>query len=265
MPLYLFKNENGIQRYVIVLATFFSVIQCIDWINGYFGNGVLGIESAFDVIIKFQGLPFLVIGLWGIVILWYFTTYKRQHEVKEFGNLLRYLWMAFLFLIILTVLYALYDCNVAGNVSRYGSLNSYLLFNDDWGTHRGYIWRKAMECYQNLSIWKKIVGFGPETFGILVVRKTINNPYNQLFDSAHNEYLHMLTTVGLAGLAAYLFFLFEYVRKCIYDKDKAPYIMAIMFGVICYCIQAFVNLNLPIVTPVFWLLLGMGAAKSIKK
>jgi len=262
LPLYLFKNNKGIQKYVIVLATFFSVIQCIDWINGYFGERVLGIESVFDVLIRFQGLPFLVIGLWGIVVLLYFISYKKKYEVNNFGNLFRYLWMALLSLIILTILYALYDCNVAENVNRYGSLGSYLHFNDDWGSARGYIWRNAMECYKDLPLWKKIVGFGPDTFGILVRQKTANNPYNQLFDSAHNEYLHMLTTVGLAGLIAYLIFIFEYIRKCLFYKDKSPYIMALMFGIICYSIQALVNINLPIVTPIFWLLLGLGATGS---
>jgi energy-converting hydrogenase Eha subunit C len=265
LPLYLFKKNKGIQKYLIVLATFFSVIQCIDWINGYFGERVLGIESVFDVLIRFQGLPFLVIGLWGIVVLLYFISYKKKYEVNNFGNLFRHLWMVLLFLTILAILYALYDCNVAGNVNRYGSLGSYLLFNDDWGSARGYIWRNAMECYYGLPFWKKIVGFGPDTFGILVMKKTANNPYNQLFDSAHNEYLHMLTTVGLAGLIAYLVFIFENVRRCFYYRDKSPYIIAIMFGVICYSVQAFVNINLPIVAPIFWLLLGMGVVRSIEE
>ncbi len=265
LPLYLFKKNKGIQKYLIVLATFFSVIQCIDWINGYFGERVLGIESVFDVLIRFQGLPFLVIGLWGIVVLLYFISYKKKYEVNNFGNLFRHLWTVLLFLAILAILYALYDCNVAGNVNRYGSLGSYLLFNDDWGSARGYIWRNAMECYYGLPFWKKIVGFGPDTFGILVMKKTANNPYNQLFDSAHNEYLHMLTTVGLAGLIAYLVFIFENVRRCLYYRDKSPYIIAIMFGVICYSVQAFVNINLPIVAPIFWLLLGMGVVRSIEE
>jgi len=41
--------------------------------------------------------------------------------------------------------------------------------------------------------------------------------------------------------------------------------IALAFGIICYSAQAFVNLNLPIVTPIFWLLLGMGSAKSIEE
>lgn len=263
LPFYLFKSPKGIRRYVTVLATFFSVVQCIDWINIYCGESVLGIESAFEVVISFRGLPYLVLSLWGIVILWCFIVTKRKHEVEEFGNVFRYLWAALLVSIILAVLYALYDCNVAGNVSRYKNLSSYFLFNDDWGTGRGYIWRNAMECYQNLPFWKRIVGYGPETFGILVMQKTANNPYKQLFDNAHNEYLHMLTTIGVAGLMAYLIFIFGYVKRCLYCRDKTPYIIAMMFGVICYSIQAFVNLNLPIVTPVFWLLLGMGAARYL--
>ncbi len=264
LPLYLFKGPKGIRRYIIVLATFFSVVQCIDWINTYCGESVLGIESAFEVVIKFGGLSYLVMSLWGIVILWCFIVSKRKYEAEEFGNVFRYLWAALLFLIILAMMYALYDCNVAGNVSRYKSLSSYFLFNDDWGTGRGYIWRNAMECYQSLPLWKRIVGYGPETFGILVMQKTANNPYNQLFDNAHNEYLQMLTTVGFAGLMAYLTFIFGYVRRCFYYRDKTPYIIAIMFGVICYSVQAFVNINLPIVTPIFWLLLSMGAARSIE-
>ncbi len=264
LPLYIFKNKDGIKRYFIILATFFTVIQCIDWINNYYGEAVLGIESAFNVVISFDGLPYLVMGLWGITIYLHFFACKRKSEVKDFNKVPIYLWMAFLFLIILATLFALYDCNIAGNISRYGNLSSYLLFNDDWGSGRGYIWRNAMECYKRLPLWKKIVGFGPETFGILVMQTTANNPYNQLFDNAHNEYLHMLTTVGLAGLTAYLIFIFGYVRRCFYYRDKSPYITAIMFGVICYSIQAFVNLNLPIVTPIFWLLLGMGSVRSIE-
>ncbi|WP_024345681.1 O-antigen ligase family protein [Lacrimispora indolis] len=261
LPFYLFKSPKGIRRYVIVLATFFSVVQCIDWINIYCGESVLGIESAFEVVISFRGLPYLVMGLWGIVIFWCLIVFKRKHEVEEFGDVFRYLWAALFTLVILAVLYVLYDCNIAGNVSKYKSLSSYFLFNDDWGTARGYIWRNAMECYQNLPFWKRIVGFGPETFGILIKQKTANNPYKQLFDNAHNEYLHMLTTIGVAGLLAYLTFIFGYIKRCLYCRDKTPYIIAIMFGVICYSVQAFVNLNLPIVAPVFWLLLGMGAAR----
>lgn len=82
------------------------------------------------------------------------------------------------------------------------------------------------------------MGLGPETFGILVNQKTANNPYNQLCESAYNEYHHILITVGLAGLISYLVFIFENVRRCLYCKDSHHILWHYM-----YSIQAIVNIN----------------------
>lgn len=264
LPLYLFGNKSGVQRYLVILATFFSVIQVIDWINVAFSDTVLGIDSAFNMVANSGLLIYVIAGLWVAVLLGYFADYKFKQGDTNFGNKLRLIWLGLLVFAVLAVGYAIYDCNVLGNAERYGALSAYLVFNDEWGTHRGYIWRNTMECYMRLSNWKKLIGFGPETFGILVLRQTRGNRYNELFDSAHNEYLHTLVTVGLVGLTAYLFFIIAQIKQCFCYKKNNPYVIAIAFGIICYSVQAVVNLNLPIVTPVFWLLLGMGAARSIE-
>lgn len=262
LPLYLFKSTKGIQRYIIVLATFFSVIQCIDWINFYFKDIVLGTDGLFDVIADSGILLYLVLGLWGLIILWYQLEYIKKIKSKENVNLFRYIWLTLLLLAMILVLYIIYDCNVLGNEGRYGSLGNYFLFNDEWGTHRGYIWRNAMECFSRFPLWKKLVGFGPETFGILLMHQTKGNIYNEIFDSAHNEYLQYLLTIGIAGLISYVAFILACIKKCFRQKVENPFMIALAFGIICYSAQAFVNLNLPIVTPIFWLLLGMGSAKS---
>jgi len=260
LPLYLFKTKNGIQRYLVTIATFFAVTQCIDWINTFMKDKVIGIDSAFNIVICLPWLHYLVLILWVIVVVWYMYDWKTKKEIKVNGNKFVYLWLGVIAAAISGIIYIFYDCNVAGNADKYSAASNYILFNDEWGTHRGYIWRKAMECYSELSLWKKMIGYGPETFGILVMAKTANNPYNELFDSAHNEYLHMLVTVGIMGLSAYLFSIATFIKKCFVSKNKAPHIIAVVFGVICYGTQAFVNLNLPIVTPMLWLLLGIGAA-----
>ena len=265
LPLYLFKDRRGIRRYLVIAATFASVVQCIGWINASMGDKVLGIDSAFNLLIDFGGLHLLIFALWIAVGIWCLIDHARKTGQKELGNLFRGIWLGVLVLLLLLLLFVIYDCNVAGHMERYGGLTSYILFNDDWGTHRGYIWRNTMECFSALSLWKKVVGFGPETFGILVMRKTANNPYHELFDSAHNEYLHTLVTVGIVGLAAYLIFILTFIKHCFKKEKNNPYIIAVAFAVICYSAQAFVNLNLPIVTPILWLLMGIGAAKSVDK
>ena len=84
--------------------------------------------------------------------------------------------------------------------------------------------------------------------------------YGEFFDSAHNEYLQYLVTVGLAGLAAYLALLATSVCKMIRSAGKHPYVMAIAFAIICYAAQAAVNISVPIVTPVMLMLLAMGVS-----
>jgi hypothetical protein len=260
LPLALYKKKGGIFRYFVVLSTFITVVQCIDWINNYFGNNVLGIDSAINLILKFEGLHYLVLASWTVILLWYFVKSNLLNLEKNYGVIFRNIWISLLISSFIILLYILYDCNINQNSAKYGGLKNYLLFNDDWGTHRGYIWRNGIEQFSKFSLWKKLVGYGPETFGLLIMRATANNPYKQLFDNAHNEYLHLLTTVGIAGLIAYLVFIGAYIKNCFSFKKANPYLIAMNFAVICYSTQAIVNLNTPIVTPVFWLLLGMGRA-----
>ena len=115
-------------------------------------------------------------------------------------------WLVLLAAMTLAVLFMLYDVNVAGHGQRYKGLQSYLLFNDEWGTHRGYVWRIAVEDYKRFPLIQKLFGYGPDTFGF--VTRMNNYPemverYQELFDSAHNEYLQYLVTIGPVGLLAY--------------------------------------------------------------
>lgn len=258
LPLYLFTSKNGLKKYLVMVASFFTVIQCIDWINAGMGDRVIGIDSAFDIIISFSGLLWLVIGLWAIVGILYAIDYWKKNAQDVGLKWPKRVWIVILGLGILGLVYAFIDANVLGNAGRYGAISNYLVFDDNWGTHRGYIWRNAMESFSQFTFPKKILGFGPDTFGIVLMDKTYGNIYNQIFDNAHNEYLHYLITIGIGGLLAYLAFLGAFLADVIRRASHNRFIMAAFFAVVCYLTQAFVNLNLPIVTPVMWLWLTLG-------
>ncbi|RKD35372.1 polymerase [Lacrimispora algidixylanolytica] len=261
LPLFLFKNNIGLRRYIIVIATFFSVVQCISWINDYMGNRVIGINSSFNLIANFRWLLLLITIFWLIVGIWFFHDHIKKKNIIEYGKTLCYCWLGLLLLLFVSILFIIYDCNFLNNVNKYGNLSSFLLLDDEWGTHRGYIWRNAMECYFRFPIWHKLVGYGPETLGILLLQKTVNNPYNEIFDNAHNEYLQLLITVGVIGLISYISFIISVIKRGLKLYSDNYYVVAAIFGIICYSIQALVNLNLPIITPVFWILLGIASAK----
>ena len=61
----------------------------------------------------------------------------------------------------------LYDANVAGNAEKYAAISKYVVFNDAWGTNRGYAWIRSMEVFKEFFTTKdKIFGYGPETFAV---------------------------------------------------------------------------------------------------
>lgn len=291
LPFILFKRKDGVVRYLVILATFATVIQCIDYINHAFAEMVIGLDSLFKVLVNFSGLLFVVIALWTVTaVLWFVwrpanknggdrkradtKRADRNHADRnsadgndgELGNILVYIWLGIVVAGVLAVCFALYDANALGNGGRYGSLGSYLVFNDQWGTNRGYIWRKSIELYKDFPVMHKLFGYGPDTFGILTTRfimPEMNAATGQTFDSAHNEYLQFLVTVGPFGLVSYLAFLADSVWQMAKRWLKNPYVIGCMMAVLCYAFQALVNLNLPIATPLMWLLLaaGVGAAR----
>lgn len=98
LPLFLFKSKYGLRKYLIILAIFFTVIQCIDWINLLLGDRVLGIDSAFNLVIGFGGLHFFVIVLWTIIFIWIGVDIilSKNKKAKLCGNSYIYIWLLLL-------------------------------------------------------------------------------------------------------------------------------------------------------------------------
>lgn len=264
-PLYLFATRKGIRNYFVILATFFSVIYMIKIINVKYEEVVLGIDSIFNFIAGFDKLVYVVLGLWGVVLVFAVLDYILKNGRNTIPALLRYIWLIIIGLIAVGILFVLYDANFAGNASRYGTLQNYLVINDSWGTTRGYIWRIGIENYSHFNLFQKIFGFGPDTFGIITVNNNYNemvNTYKMIFDSAHNEYLQYLITIGIAGLIAYVVLLISAFIRIAKKNIDRPCGIAILAALICYNTQALVNINLPIAAPIMWVLLMIGLSMS---
>ena len=166
------------------------------------------------------------------------------------------------------VVFAFCDANFLGHAERYSALSNYLVFDDSWGTDRGYIWKASMRLYAKFPLIRKLFGYGPETFGILTVTKIQNEMVSAtglVFDNAHNEYLQDLVTLGAVGLITYLLFLFSAFRFMYRNREKSPYLLALLLAALCYNVQAIVNLNQPIVAPMMWLMMSIGMSTTIER
>ncbi len=272
LPFILFTNREGIKKYLIITATFFTIIQFIAIINKLYPSIIIGTDSLFTIIAGFCQTLRLAPLLWILVIMfWIYDRKLGKNTSFSVGKniTLVHIWGVLILLLILAVCVVFFDANIRGNAERYGSFGQYLLFNDRWGTSRGYIWSKSLWMYKRLPLLHKLFGCGPDTYGCLVNKTIVFDVYNVFgnttLDNAHNSFLQYLVTIGLAGLITYLTFLGTSFWHLMKNRKKNPYIPAILLAVICYVFQSSINLDVPIVTPFMWLLLAMGIAACKEK
>lgn len=286
LPLYLFRTRRGIKRYFALIAGFFTAAKAVSVIQVTMADQVIPINGLFQVISSYKNLTMVVVSLWWATAICYLVDYfigkmapsswpvgeqseAQKHSKSPHDGVSPWLvraWMAVLVVAVLGIVYAFYDVNILENGEKYGSLRQYLWFDDEWGTHRGYIWRIAIEDYQKFPLAQKIFGYGPDTFGI--VTKANNYPemfdrYFETFDSAHNEYIQYLVTIGPFGLLAYLAIHGSAIFQVVKEKLNQPLCVAALFAVLCYAFQAAVNINQPIAAPVMWTLLAVSVSKGM--
>lgn len=135
-----------------------------------------------------------------------------------------------------------------------GTYQKILVFNDWWGTWRGFAWRITIEEYMKFPLWKKLFGSGLETFGTVMYGARSNEMMSvagQLFDSPHNEILQYIFTTGIIGaLSLYIWYIFS----CIHAIQKNNTTTVCAVSVLTYISVSFVNISVPM-TQVYIILL----------
>lgn len=117
-------------------------------------------------------------------------------------------------------------------------------FNDDWGSSRGFIWKRAVMIFASLPASQKLFGVGADTFGTVFHRfynREILARFGMTVSNAHNELLQYLLTTGFAGLLSYISIYITAFIDAVKRKERPPLSFAAFFGVIGYAGQALVN------------------------
>ena len=275
VPFVAFRTMEGVRRFVLTIFTYLLGIKIIQLINISYAGKVLGISGLFDFISDFKYLDLVIVAFAIIVIIMYVLEYRKKEKKRDSEVLLRtlrYIWLAILVIIFAAIVFMGMKINsdVTAAKEKYGALADYFVFNDSWGTFRGYIWRAAVEEYMKFPLLHKIFGSGPDTFGLyigLLRNEEMTSVTGQFFDATHNEYIQFLFTLGPIATISYILSLIlpsvEALRTRLFylrDNTMLPYLYACAIAVICYATQAVVNLNLPVVTPFLWIFLSIMVA-----
>jgi len=138
--------------------------------------------------------------------------------------------------------------------------NEIFTFNDKWGTFRGYIWRRSWDVFKEGTMAQKIFGHGNETIALNMLKyhDEMVSITKKTYDNAHCEFLQYIVTTGILGAASYYGMAatsFGYILKRLKGDGIA---IACLVGSIGYLAQGLVNLNQPITTPFYFVLLATG-------
>lgn len=259
VPLYAFRTWAGVRRYLIVIATLLTIMFNISWICKTWPANVMEFSSILKIAADAAALKYLTYYTWIFCIIWTIISYKKKSNSRPL-IWTRIVWLCLCIIALTSIVYVLYDANWGPNPEKYSAYAKYLIFNDDWGTHRMYNWKLGMGLYNEFPPIHKIFGYGPDTYGILTVfnrYEEMTARYNEIFENMHNEYLQYMVTIGPIGMIAYISVIISSVSLAVKKAVDKPWVIACAMAVLCYAVQATVNIAQPITTPVLWTILAL--------
>lgn len=239
LPFYAWKNRQGTLSYLAAAALFMLAMYGTGSITAWVHEANAAAQAA-------GGSFFLDImpeGKWGVLLMlsnkqtllmaelfvilcfigvfMYFLDFsayqKKRKEVlggyhfedymtEDTGKASRIVWGLLGLSALIGLIWLFYDANTGGHPEWYQNYSKFFIFNDRWGTNRGYNWKLIISYFAMLPLFRKFIGAGPETYGVYTgIRDyyTMLEEMNETYDSPHNEVLQYLFSVGIIGTIGY--------------------------------------------------------------
>ncbi len=262
LPFVAWNSRRDIVRYFIVLSMFVtSIIVTAQLTIGRATMADCDGGSVFVTIGKTTAGIALMIAVWVFTIILMLAFRKVADQEEKNARCAKRAWTILVVLSMVAVLAVYIDANSGNHSEIWAPYQNILIFSDTWGTGRGINWRFAWEYFtKDAGLLKKLFGYGPDTYYIITMdrfKHAMRDAGYGMFDSAHNEYIEYLTTIGILGTLAYLGVLITGVRQML-KKSKDRFAIACGFAVLAYGVQAVVNIAIPITTPIYMMLLYVG-------
>jgi hypothetical protein len=247
---FIFKNNFRVSKFLITVSTI---------LLGIVSNIVLNVEYHYDLgKLGFYFQFNYIVVLFTIVIISLFILSKYMTGLKyDLGEYKRYLKFYYGLLILGCFVGIAFLYFVPFKSGFLYEIHELLHFNfdDNFGTYRIFLWKRTIPLIKDYLL----LGSGPDTFALrfmpiysddiaAIGPLTIN-------DTAANIYLTMLINLGILGTISYVVFLISQIVKGIKKINK--YSLVLLISILCYMVQSFFNLSVVIVSPIFWMLMGI--------
>lgn len=200
---------------------------------------------------------FWMIGSIFLVFLYIWVKKKMPNESENLlkkGKKFLFSLLGILFLVgIGLIIYG----NMTGGTIFPSVVREYLIFNDSWGTNRGYVWKRAVKLFGELPLIQKLFGVGPGNFELFFDEYLINSmaKFGYYFQDAHNEFLQFLVTTGIVGVTGYFGMLISSIINCMKEKSEIKKVLTVVFFV--WIVQGMINNPIVFTTPYIFLFIGI--------
>lgn len=146
---------------------------------------------------------------------------------------------------------------------------------ESFASGRGYIWSRSIPLLKNALF----IGYGPDTFIYIFPQNDIVGKLNYgaiwaIISKPHNWYLQIALGSGVFSLICILALIVWFIIKALMSICKKPIILnediylkyvekriitsTVFLCVIGYCVIGIINDSVVAVSPIFWVLLGIG-------
>ena len=268
LPFVAWTSRQHISRFFVTFSVFATSVLVTAYLTTQ--HATIAVADGGSVLVtigKTKAFMLLTAALWlfTMVIVAIFRRRKTDEQEAKTARTARRIWLALFIVAVVAVIAILVDANSGRHPEIWEAYKNVLIFSDTWGTGRGINWRFAWEFFtQKSSFLDKLIGNGPDTYYIITMdnfKHLMKDAGYGIFDSAHNEYLECLVTIGVLGTIAYIGMLATSLRQMLKNR-KNVYAVACGFAILAYAVQAVVNIAIPITTPIFMILLYVGINSS---
>ncbi len=275
LPFFAFGSRKGILRYLLLLIVYIFTMLLMgfflhrskhDWSWQMWRWGEL-ISFSYNHEDLVRKVLLLLVILFAAVyaVFRFMKVSATQSAEQSMAKTLRFIWGALGVMAAGILVWIFVDANTGGHPELYAPVRKLIVFDNDWGSHRGYNWRLLFKYFGDFPLIKKLLGSGPETYGIythVYDHYAMLDMFEETYDSPHNEWLQYLFTTGILGFVGY----YGMVKCALWSgfgigkrtysypgEDLLNQIslmgVALAYGIQAYTIQSFVNISVPITVP----------------
>lgn len=141
-------------------------------------------------------------------------------------------------------------------------MGGYLVFNEQWGSSRGWIWMYAVRVFSEYPFSMKLFGCGPDSLSFYSAvhhAEEVQNMWGgSILTNVHNECLTALLNYGVIGGVAYLSIFLTALIRILKNRKNRPVLIAAGASILAYMGHNFFCFQQAVCTPLIFIVIGTG-------